>query len=699
MKQIILRVVKFLIYASFFVPILAIPSSFIFPFIVPKIVVFRSIVTLMIGGYVLLLITNWNEFKPKFNWVNLAVSAFFLSFALSTFIGVDSYHSFWDNHERMLGLFTIFHYLAYFFICGAVLKTWADWKWALRVFLLAGSIVMFIGVLQKWVNPDLLLNQGSDRVASTLGNSIYVGGYGLFLAFASFLLFIRDKNNIWKWVYGATGLLAILGMFFSGTRGSMLGFLVGIGVLIVGYAITLKEQPKTKKVLWIVAAGCLLLLGVMYAYRKTEFVQNIPAIGRTMGTSLSDVKNSARWIAWTIAYESWKEMPVFGWGPNNFFYAFNQHYNPRSLEFGYGETWFDNAHNIIMNTLAVQGIVGLLSYLSIFIFAIWSMIIAFRRGASNPHLLVVGSAFLLAHLTQSVTVFENITSYLYFYFWLAMISRLSTVAPQPAVAAAQKTPETKIQQPVITPDKPVSMGLVATVGLVCFLTLFIFNIQPARANMKTLAALRTLSYTPAVAIEEVKAALSFGSPHIDDIRSDLARTSGQVLASAANMPDKEKAKELFNLVYPALKSNLTLHPLDIRNQLTLFTLSQEGYQLYQDPRYVYEGGTFLEDALKKSPGRQQIMYNLANFYLQTNKWPESVKLLEQALEENPKISESYWRLAYVYKVTGNMNKAKEILDLAQKNGIIFTEQEQGIVAQIVPPAPTTTSKTVPTKKK
>jgi len=574
MKQIILRVVKFLIYASFFVPIIAIPSSFIFPFIVPKIIVFRSIVTLMIGGYLLLLITNWNEFKPKWNLVNLAVSAFFLSFALSTFIGVDAYHSFWDNHERMLGLFTIFHYMAYFFICGAVFKTWADWKWALRVFLFAGSIVMFIGVLQKWVNPNLLLNQGSDRVASTLGNSIYVGGYGLFLAFASLLLFIRDKNNIWKWVYGITGVLAMLGLVFSGTRGSMVGFLVGIGVLIVGYAITLKESPKAKKVLWIVAACCVLLVGVLFSFRKTAFVQNIPAVGRTFGTSLADVKNSARWIAWTIAYESWKEHPIFGWGPNNFFYAFNQHYNPRSLEFGYGETWFDNAHNIIMNTLAVQGIIGLLSYLSIFVCAIWSLVSAYRKGANNSHILVVGSAFLLAHLTQSVTVFENITSYLYFVFWLAMIGRFSTVAPQPAIAAAQKTPETKNQQPVISPDKPVSMGLVVTVGIVCCLTLFIFNIQPARANMKTLAALRTLSYQPTMAIEDVKAALSFGSPHIDDIRSDLARTAGQVLASAANIPDKAQAKALFDLVYPALKMNLTLHPLDIRNQLSIHRMMQ-----------------------------------------------------------------------------------------------------------------------------
>lgn len=111
MKQNIVKVIKFLIYCTFFVPLLVLPTSFIFPFIVPKILVFRSLTALMLGGYILLLLINWQEFKPKFSALNVALAAFLASFAVSTFVGVDPYHSFWDNHERMLGLFTIFHYM------------------------------------------------------------------------------------------------------------------------------------------------------------------------------------------------------------------------------------------------------------------------------------------------------------------------------------------------------------------------------------------------------------------------------------------------------------------------------------------------------------------------------------------------------------------------------------------------------------
>src|SRR3989338_4425360 len=192
MKKIIEQLIKLLVYTTFFVPLVLVPSSFIFPFIVPKIIVLRSLITVMLGGYAILLMINWQKYRPQVTPLTLALMTFIASFALSTFIGVDPYHSFWDNHERMLGLFTIMHYGAYYLVCGAIFKNWTDWKWALRAFLCAGSIVMFLGLLQIG-DRNFLLNQGSDRIGSTLGNAIYVGGYALFLFFVAALLFLKEK--------------------------------------------------------------------------------------------------------------------------------------------------------------------------------------------------------------------------------------------------------------------------------------------------------------------------------------------------------------------------------------------------------------------------------------------------------------------------------------------------------------------------
>jgi O-antigen ligase len=676
MKQIIANIVRYFIYATFFVPLLVFPTSFIFPFVVPKILVFRSLVELMLGGYVLLLFINWQEFKPKFSWLHMAVLGFFISFSISTFAGVDWYHSFWDNHERMLGLFTIAHYVAYYFVVGAMFKTWDEWKRALRVFLVAGSAVMFVGVLQIF-NPNLLLNQGSPRIIATLGNAIYVGGYGMFLVFVSFLLFLKEENKVWKWVSACAGLLAFVSMIFSGTRGSMLGFVIGSAVALVAYILFLRDLPKVRKILMIIAGFGVILVGLLYVFRNSEFVQKIPAVNRVFETSFETVKNSPRWFAWESAVESWKEKPVFGWGPNNFFYAFNKYYQPKSLEFGYGETWFDNAHNILVNTLAVQGVVGVVTYLFMFAVAVILVIIARKKRGLNVHVAVVSIAFLAAHLVQSITVFENPTSYLYFVFWLAMIA----FVVKPAVFDEKNM--VKNNTTSIGVNKTIGLGGVVTTGVVFMLIVFIFNIQPARANMQTLEALKYLSYQPETGLELMKKALAFSSPHIDDIRSDLARTAAQVVAGGDTKLDKEKKVEIFMVAFEALQSNVALHPYDIRNYLTLSQLSQSGYLLTGDIKYITDYGTYLQTALSYSPRRQQIIYNVANFNLQIGKMDEAVKLIEDTITDDPKVSEGYWRLAYIYQLSGNAKKVKETLELAEKNGIVFNVKEQEIISEIL----------------
>ncbi len=122
MKKTIEWIVKGLIVATFFVPLVVAEESFIFPFIVPKVLLLRSLITFMLGGYLLLLLINWEAYKPRRTPLNIALGVFLLSFFISTFVGVDAYHSFWDNHERMLGLFTIIHYVAYYFVCTSAFQ-------------------------------------------------------------------------------------------------------------------------------------------------------------------------------------------------------------------------------------------------------------------------------------------------------------------------------------------------------------------------------------------------------------------------------------------------------------------------------------------------------------------------------------------------------------------------------------------------
>ena len=168
--------------------------------------------------------------------------------------------------------------------------------------------------------------------------------------------------------------------------------------------------------------------------------------------------------------------------------------------------------------------------------------------------------------------------------------------------------------------------------------------------------------------------LNFSSPHIDDIRSDLSRAALQLLNSSYQRMGKEKSIEFLDVFYNNLQKNVSLHPLDIRNQISLASLSQLGWMISQDGKYVYEGKKYLEEAAVYSPRRQQILYMLSMFKLQVGETDSAIKLLEQTIRDDSKISEGYWRLAHAYLVSGQTDKAKEIFLSAEKNGMTFEGQ-------------------------
>jgi tetratricopeptide (TPR) repeat protein len=137
---------------------------------------------------------------------------------------------------------------------------------------------------------------------------------------------------------------------------------------------------------------------------------------------------------------------------------------------------------------------------------------------------------------------------------------------------------------------------------------------------------------------------------------------------------KEKSIEFLDVFYNNLQKNVSLHPLDIRNQISLASLSQLGWMISQDGKYVYEGKKYLEEAAVYSPRRQQILYMLSMFKLQVGETDSAIKLLEQTIRDDSKISEGYWRLAHAYLVSGQTDKAKEIFLSAEKNGMTFEGQ-------------------------
>ncbi len=656
MQRLIQRCILGLGALAFLVPLLVFPQDYIFPFIVPKILFFRTIVLLMVFGYGLLLAIDRKRYMPRKAPLVFAVGAFLLSWLLSTIFGVDSYQSLWNNHERMLGLFTLLHFGAYFIVLSSVIRSRADWRFLERIFLAIGTLVMLLALRQK-IDPEWFLNKGSSRVSATLGNPIYLSGYGLFtLALGVWMYVDAFKTNAsYKLVYLITAFLGFLGIFMGGTRGTLLGLFAG---LAVAFALILWKYRSVARVRQVtigaLVAGCALL-GVLFFFRQTEFVRNIPSIGPLLNTQLSEGTASTRLMAWGVAVDAWKVRPIFGWGPNNYYYAFNEFYRPEFLRFGYSETWFDNAHNVIMNTLATQGILGVGAYLFLFGAALFTIRKGFNDDRISFPLAVVFAGFTVAHFVHNLFVFENPTSYLYFFFFLALLMGLVYNVPE---SSSQTTDRAAFPWAVF-----------GVLGCVILLLIYSTDINPKRANQAALHAIQALYSSPTTALSSYKQALSIPSPHVDDIRNDVGRVIGEIVPQLIQAKQNELAKEMLSTAYSELEKNIVLHPRDVRARIQLATMAQLYAQYFNDATYIAKAETLLKDAIPYSPRRQQLAFALAPIEASLGKFAEAETLLQGAVEQDPQISEAWIRLLWLYEATNQQDALQKTFTLAKEHGI------------------------------
>ena len=425
-----------------------------------------------------------------------------------------------------------------------------------------------------------------------------------------------------------------------------MGFFIGLVVFASLFAFL----EGNKKIKTTVVGSLLFLVAVvslLFANRHTSLVQSIPGVNRLVLTSLSSDTASTRVMAWQIAIEGWKEHSFVGWGPNNYYYAFNKYYNPHFLTFGFHETWFDNAHNVIVNTLAVQGIFGVLTYLAIFVCAgimIWRK----RQGKEYEASIAVG--FLVAHLVHNIFVFENPTSYLYFFFFLAY---LNTIFSPFTLGKGEK--------------RNISNGAVWTVGLIILFFVYLTNIQPAKANNKMITLVRGYAQNPVQTLEEYKKT-QFVTPHIDDIHNDFARITLDIVVASMNKGKTDGFLPLLKTAYQDIELNRKIHPLDIRNELTLSQLGDQIAFISGDAEYIRLNEELLTHALSLSPKRQQLLFMLADAEMTLGKNTEAVEHLTFAIEQESRVPEAWFRLARVYALSGDYGEVKRIITEASTHG-------------------------------
>ncbi|KND49427.1 MAG: putative O-antigen ligase [Parcubacteria bacterium C7867-003] len=344
-----------------FIPFI-VPKAMFFPFIAGKGFVFRILIELIFGLFVALAFTE-PSYRPKLSWLTKSLLLFTSIILVADLFGVNSYKSLWSNYERMEGFVLIAHLLLYYVVASSILNTRELWNKYINTILFSSAMMSIYGMFQ--VFGLATINQGGTRVDGTLGNAAYLAIYLVFNIFLCLYMMADSFLPKWqKWTYGVVAVIELIVLYFTATRGAILGIIGGLMVTAILVLWKERENVVVKKSFSYLLAGLGLFVIVFFLFRNAEFVKNNQVLSRFSTLSFAEFKTQGRYFVWPMALSGIADRPVLGWGQENFNFVFNKYYDPNM--FGQ-EEWFDRTHNVVLDWLVAGGVLGFASYALIYV--------------------------------------------------------------------------------------------------------------------------------------------------------------------------------------------------------------------------------------------------------------------------------------------------------------------------------------------
>lgn len=409
-------------------------SGLYFPFISGKNFLFRFLIEIAFAGWVVLALRNP---AYRLNWKKspllIAYSVFMVILLIADLHGVDPFKSMWSNFERMEGFVGHVHLFAYFIVLSAMLQSLSDYGRMFKYFIVSNIVVLIFGYgqllgAQGYIFAKLFpkvaaifsgafpIHMSENRLDATLGNSAYFAIYCLMFAFIAALLWSQKKDDKYKWFYPALIVLNLIALFYTGTRGTQIGLLVG-GFITLGF-IGWTEKGRTRKTVATLFVVAAVLVTSIFAFKNTSFIQSSPTLARFASISPNDLTGMSRLSIWKISYEAFKERPILGYGQDNFDYIFARKFIPEKMWML--EAWYDRSHDVFFDWLVAAGLLGLIAYLSLYVIALYLMWIRKNDMPFKEKAILTGA--LAGYFVHNIFVFDNLISYVLFFALLAYIA-------------------------------------------------------------------------------------------------------------------------------------------------------------------------------------------------------------------------------------------------------------------------------------
>ncbi|MCX6798219.1 MAG: O-antigen ligase family protein [Candidatus Falkowbacteria bacterium] len=625
-------------------------NNLLFPYITSKQLVFNILTEFLLVFY-LLFLAKFPAYRPKKSYITWGLVAYFVAILISLLVTVDFNLSFWGDAERMLGIFHLLHFLILYFIIITVFRTWKDWKLLFLASILIASLESYLGLRSA-------LNYG------TIGNTAYVSGYLIFNLFFSALLFLKENKKWLRWLY----LLPVAIMLLEFRRADTSGAIIGLGTSILLFLFLFGFFNRNRKikysslgVLVVLIIATIFLFSQSSAawFKSNKFLYNLTVNKATFQTRL---------ISWKGAARDFKYHPILGVGYGNYATIFDRQFDPKFFNYSRTETYFDRAHNNLIDIASTTGALGLLAYLSIFVALFYYLFIfakpllkKYRAGEEEAGVklaeIFILIALVAAYFIQNLAVFDSLVTYIGLMIILAYANWLFNTKEVPATIEATSALKPKTEY----------ISLALSLIIISIFT-YTFNIRPWQMFVKTINSYSTILSGDVInGVAGYKEAFSANTPMDRDARFTfitLVTNNPNILAYM--MP--VEAKDFLDYVISLAERNLSYNPNDSLDQLQLAQVADLAarFNHQQDQATFNYYSTLslqaIDTSIKASPRRLPLYFIKAHLFLVRGDADQAIESMKYGISLNSDYPDGYCQLSLIYFLLKDENSSYPYID-------------------------------------
>lgn len=367
------------------------------------------------------------------NPVALLLLLLILVYLLSTLLSVTPRISWFGSYRRLQGSSTLLAYAVICLLTLSYLRTTTQRERLITTLILTSVPVTLYAIVQRLNADPIPWGQGWQvrvqlRVVGQLGHPIFVAAYLMMIfpltlgrigQLVSILAGRNGKRLALIGLYGLIGLLQLLTIYWSGSRGPLLGLLVGLFIFGLVWFQRWRRTPAGRR-LWVAGIGLsvflllsLLLLSLpgdsLTVYRENPLVggavtalerlKATPAIGR-FGQLLESGSGSGR--VRVLIWEGMVELIgphrpltyadgrpdslnalrwLVGYGPDELSLVYPPFFRPEIATIETRDSNVDRAHNESLDLLAMTGLVGFIAWQLLWFYLLY---VALRGLALTP---------------------------------------------------------------------------------------------------------------------------------------------------------------------------------------------------------------------------------------------------------------------------------------------------------------------------